>query len=103
MPKTNANEAAVVEGVNIYPVETLLSALEFINGEIWANIWYQDVIVRIDPQTGKVNSMLDLSGLYAGRRSRDEVLNGIAWDEEGQRLFVTGKLWPNLYEIQVRE
>jgi len=50
-----------------------------------------------------VNSMVDLSGLYAGRRSRDEVLNGIAWDEEGQRLFVTGKLWPNLYEIQVRE
>ncbi|MDG2176097.1 MAG: glutaminyl-peptide cyclotransferase [Gammaproteobacteria bacterium] len=80
-----------------------LNELEFINGEIWANIWYQDVIVRIDPQTGKVNSMLDLSGLYAGRRSRDEVLNGIAWDEEGQRVFVTGKLWPNLYEIQVRE
>jgi len=84
------------------PVQNLIE-LEFINGEIWANIWYEDVIVRINPETGMVNSMVDLSGLYAGRRSRDEVLNGIAWDEEGQRLFVTGKLWPNLYEIQVRE
>jgi glutamine cyclotransferase len=70
---------------------------------VWANIWYQDFIVRIDPDTGVVNSIVDLSGLYAGQRSRDEVLNGIAWDEVGQRLFVTGKLWPNIFEIKIKE
>jgi glutamine cyclotransferase len=80
-----------------------LNELEYINGEVWANIWYQDFIVRIDPETGVVNSIVDLSGLYAERRSRDEVLNGIAWDEADQRLFVTGKLWPSIFEIKIKE
>ena len=80
-----------------------LNELEYINGEVWANIWHQDFIVRIDPDTGVVNSIVDLSGLYAGQRCRDEVLNGIAWDEVGQRLFVTGKLWPNIFEIKIKE
>lgn len=80
-----------------------LNELEYINGEIWANIWYQDIIVRINPETGNVNSILDLSKLYTDRNSRDEVLNGIAWDENNQRLIVTGKLWPNLFEIKVLE
>jgi len=80
-----------------------LNELEYINGEVWANVWYQDIIVRIDPVTGNVNSVINLSGLYPQRRNRDDVLNGIAWDEAGQRLFVTGKLWPELFEIKVLE
>ncbi len=88
--------------LNDRPV-SYLNELEYINGEIWANVWYQDVILRIDPQTGQVNSIVDLSGLNPGRRNADEVLNGIAWDADNERLFVTGKLWPTLYEITVKE
>lgn len=82
---------------------TYLNELEYINGEVWANVWYQDIIVRIDPVTGNVNSVINLAGLHPARGSRDEVLNGIAWDADNQRLFVTGKLWPMLYEISVQE
>lgn len=78
-----------------------LNELEYINGEVWANIWYQNYLVRIDPESGKVNSRVDLSNLNPERRNSDAVLNGIAWDAEQQRLFVTGKLWPSLYEIEV--
>ena len=99
-PETLQQESRVQVTLNGNPVQSL-NELEFINGEVWANVWYQDVIVRIDPQTGNVNSIVDLSGLYPQRKSRDEVLNGIAWDEEGQRLFVTGKLWSSLFEITV--
>lgn len=80
-----------------------LNELEYIDGEVWANVWYQDILVRIDPQTGAVNSVVNLAGLHPQRRSRDDVLNGIAWDAEGRRLFVTGKLWPALYEIRIPE
>ena len=80
-----------------------LNELEYINGEIWSNIWYQDYIVRINPDTGEVNSRVDLTGLYTARSNIDAVLNGIAWDADNERLFVTGKLWPSLYEIEVLE
>lgn len=82
---------------------TNLNELEYINGEIFANIWYKDVIARIDPETGNVNSWIDLTNLYPLRKRRDRecVLNGIAWDAENKRLFVTGKYWPKLYEIEV--
>lgn len=79
-----------------------LNELEYIDGEVWANVWYTDHIVRIDPVSGAVTGKLDLSGLYQGREA-DAVLNGIAWDAEQRRLFVTGKLWPTLYEIRVVE
>jgi len=79
-----------------------LNELEFINGEVWANVWYTDFIVRIDPLSGVINSMLDLSNLNE-QQGRDDVLNGIAWDASTERLFVTGKLWSQLYEIKVRE
>lgn len=79
-----------------------LNELEYINGEVWANVWYTNFIVRIDPATGKVGSKLDLSGLHQSRQA-DDVLNGIAWDAAGQRLFVTGKLWPALYQVRVLE
>lgn len=77
-----------------------LNELEYINGEVWANVWYTDFIVRIDPATGNVTGKLDLSSLRQ-QRATDDVLNGIAWDAEAERLFVTGKLWSSLYEIEV--
>jgi len=80
-----------------------LNELEYVEGEIYANIWYDDRIVRISPETGRVIGWLDLSGLYpkSKRSHRDAVLNGIAYDSERRRLFVTGKDWPRLYEIQL--
>ena len=80
-----------------------LNELEYINGEIYANIWQTDMIARIAPQTGQVLGWIDLTGLLAARRSPApvDVLNGIAYDAAGDRLFVTGKLWPKLFEIQL--
>jgi glutaminyl-peptide cyclotransferase len=80
-----------------------LNELEFVHGEIYANIWHSDRIARIAPATGKVLGWIDLSGLLpASERSSDEaVLNGIAYDAAHDRLFVTGKLWPKLFEIKV--
>ena len=82
---------------------TRLNELEYIQGEIFANIWQTDTIVRIDPETGAVNGWIDLSGLLpeAERTPETNVLNGIAYDPETDRLFVTGKLWPKLYEIRL--
>ncbi len=79
-----------------------LNELEYVNGEIFANVWYQDRIARIDPESGQVNSWLDVSALRprAVRRNREAVLNGIAWDADQQRLYVTGKHWPALFEIR---
>ncbi len=79
-----------------------LNELEFIDGEIWANIWYRDEIARISPDTGNVLGWIDLSLLYPrSERRPEEVLNGIAYDATEDRLFVTGKNWPNLFEIRV--
>jgi len=83
-----------------------LNELEYINGEIWANIWQTDLIARIDPLSGKVNSYVDMSPLYPESKRREinaDVLNGIAWDAQGGRIFVTGKRWPKLYEIRIME
>lgn len=82
-----------------------LNELEYINGEIWANIWFSDMIARIDPQSGAVTRFVDLSGLrmQAGVRGYGDVLNGIAWDAKGKRLFVTGKNWPKLFEIKLTD
>jgi glutamine cyclotransferase len=82
---------------------TQLNELEYIKGEIYANIWLTDRIARIDPQSGKVNSWVNLSGLLSPEDlSRPvDVLNGIAYDEASDRLFVTGKNWPKLFEIKV--
>ena len=75
---------------------TLLNELEFIDGEVYANVWQTERIARIDPQTGRVTAWIDLTGL---RPPQTDVLNGIAYDAGQDRLFVTGKLWPYLYEI----
>lgn len=80
-----------------------LNELEYINGEIFANIWQTDKIARISPRTGKVVGWIDLAGILSPmyRRTPDAVLNGIAYDSQGKRLFVTGKLWPSIFEIQL--
>ena len=80
-----------------------INELEFVRGELWANVWKKDYLVRIDPEDGNVLGWIDLSGLadFPPVNDPDAVLNGIAWDAEGERLFVTGKLWPRLYEIEV--
>lgn len=82
---------------------TRLNELEFIDGEIWANIWYEDRLVRIAPTDGLVLGYVDLTGLWPSgeRPGREAVLNGIAFDAVGRRLFVTGKYWPRLYQIEV--
>lgn len=78
-----------------------LNELQYIHGQIFANILYQDRIARISPETGEVTGWIDLRTLWPGRRDRESVLNGIAYDERNDRLFVTGKNWPRLYEIQL--
>ena len=80
-----------------------LNELEFIKGEIWANVFMEDLIVRISPKTGKVKGWVDLSSLrsYLPRNAQVDVLNGIAYDAKKDRIFVTGKLWPKVFEIQL--
>lgn len=80
-----------------------LNELEYIRGEVYANVWHTDRIARISPQTGRVIGWIDLSGLMATgyRLDPEAVLNGIAYDAASNRLFVTGKLWPRLFEIEV--
>jgi glutamine cyclotransferase len=81
-----------------------LNELEFIKNEIWANIWHKDMIVRVDPKDGKILAWVDLSGLRPQETYRDNeaVLNGIAYDEQNDRLFVTGKRWPKIFEIKLK-
>jgi glutaminyl-peptide cyclotransferase len=84
-----------------HPV-TNLNELEWVKGEIFANVWLTNRIARIDPRTGKVTGWIDLSGLLDAAPSghdQPDVLNGIAYDAKKDRLFVTGKFWPRLYEI----
>ena len=73
------------------------------DGEIWANIWQSDLIVRIDPETGTVTGLIDLGEVIpdAVAGSLDAVPNGIAWNAETGQIYVTGKLWPALYEIRL--
>lgn len=80
-----------------------LNELEYIHGEIYANVWQTDRIARISPTTGKVIAWIDLSGLLTAdeRTDGNAVLNGIAYDQKNDRLFVTGKLWPKLFEIKL--
>jgi glutaminyl-peptide cyclotransferase len=80
-----------------------LNELEYIRGEIYANVWHTDRIARISPETGRVIRWIDLRGLMSGgfKLDSEAVLNGIAHDAMSNRLFVTGKLWPRLFEIEV--
>ena len=82
-----------------------INELEYVQGEIYANIWHADRIARINPQTGAVVGWINLTGLLSRGEVQDEeaVLNGIAYDEASGRLFVTGKLWPKLFEIRLTQ
>lgn len=84
------------------PVQDL-NELEFVNGEVYANVWHTNRIARISPATGEVLGWIDLTGIIAQRLlpHSEAVLNGIAYDSANDRLFVTGKLWPRLFEIRV--
>ncbi len=98
-PDTQAEVKRVSVTEDGAPLERL-NELEFIDGEVWANVWYTDYIVRINPESGAVTGKLELGGLHPQRGTGD-VLNGIAWDTATERLFVTGKLWSALYEIEI--
>jgi glutaminyl-peptide cyclotransferase len=82
---------------------TQLNELEYVRGQIYANVWHSDRIARISPETGKVLGWIDLAGILpeSERTDPEAVLNGIAYDAAHDRLFVTGKLWPKLFEIKV--
>jgi glutamine cyclotransferase len=98
----------VVSKIEVYDNEKKvdqLNELEYIKGEIWANIWMTDLIARIDPASGKVLAYINLKDLLpkADRDSETDVLNGIAYDSSAGRIFVTGKKWPKLFEIKITE
>ena len=103
----NPNTFEVQRTINVHdnsqPIDHL-NELEYIKGEIYANIWLTDRIAKIDPQSGRVTAWLNLTGLLLPEDHVPEggVLNGIAYDEAHDRLFVTGKLWPKLFEIKLK-
>ncbi len=102
-PETFAEIRRVEVLDGIEPVNQL-NELEWVNGEVWANVWNTDTIVRIDPATGAVVGWIDLTGLLQPEDQGSEnvdVLNGIAIDDATGRIFVTGKFWPALYEIEL--
>jgi glutamine cyclotransferase len=79
-----------------------LNELEYVRGDLYANVWPTDRIAVIDPRTGRVRGWIDLKGLLGGRDARGaDVLNGVAYDAGGDRLFVTGKFWPKIFEIRL--
>lgn len=81
-----------------------LNELEYVEGEIFANVWHQDRIARISPRTGEVTGWIDLERVIkaVGRLGSEAVANGIAYDAEGRRLFLTGKNWPKLFEVRLK-
>lgn len=101
-PETLAETGRITVRDNSGPLNRL-NELEYIDGEIWANIWLTDLIARINPETGFVNSYIDLTGLLdtSTLTQPADVLNGIAYDAAAGRILVTGKYWPALFEIQV--
>ena len=101
-PQTMVADRIVAVQAEGQPVRNL-NELEYIDGEVWANVWMTEQIVRIDPSSGAVTGVIDLSGLRQQTTvgGSEAVLNGIAWDAEQRRLFVTGKLWANLFEIEL--
>jgi glutamine cyclotransferase len=77
-----------------------INEIEFVDGEIYANVWQTDYILRISPATGQLLGIIDMRGLLDSPQGAD-VLNGIAYDAVGKRLFVTGKLWPKIYQVEI--
>jgi glutaminyl-peptide cyclotransferase len=102
-PEKLTEERRITVTFNGRPVERL-NELEYVKGEIWANIWYDNHIARIDPRTGAVIDWLDIAPLVkaSGAKDSEAVPNGIAYDAKGDRLFITGKNWAKLFEIKVK-
>ena len=96
-------ETHQIQVIDEYGPVTQLNELEFVEGEIFANVWLTDTIVRIDPNSGQVTGLIDLTGLLSqeDRDGSEGVLNGIAYDSTTGRLFVTGKRWPTLFELEL--
>lgn len=102
-PATLQETSRIDVTMNGKPVDQL-NELEYIKGEIWANVFQTDRIARIDPATGEVKGVIYLGGLLKpDERRNTDVLNGIAYDKAGDRIFVTGKYWPKLFEIRVKD
>lgn len=103
-PVTFAVQKTITVSDHGTPVSQL-NELEWVKGEIWANIWQSEQIARIDPATGNVTGWIDLAGILPSidRTGSEDVMNGIAYDAVRDRLFVTGKLWPKLYEIKLKQ
>lgn len=102
-PATFTVRRTIAVNENGSPVR-YLNELEWVKGELWANVWTTDRIARIDPQTGAVIGWINLTGLLPAslRHGAEDVLNGIAYDAAGDRIFVTGKRWARLFEITLR-
>lgn len=101
-PKTLKQVGSIRVTAEGRPVERI-NELEYVDGQILANIWETDRIARIDPASGRVTAWIDISGLpHPSGGARDAVANGIAWDAKKKRLFLTGKYWPALYEVKLR-
>jgi Glutamine cyclotransferase len=98
--KTMQTSRTLLVSLDGAPLERL-NELEFIRGEIYANIWYKDLIARINPESGEVIGVIDCGILREGQDAPlpKDVLNGIAYDAQGDRLFITGKNWPWIYEV----
>jgi glutamine cyclotransferase len=100
-PATFAERRRIHVTADGAPVRNL-NELELVKGEIYANIWMTDYVARIAPDTGRVLGYINLAGLLTpAERARTDVLNGIAYDRAHDRLFVTGKLWPRVFEIKI--
>ncbi|HMR18557.1 MAG TPA: glutaminyl-peptide cyclotransferase [Sphingobacterium sp.] len=103
----DADSGKELDFVNVYDhngTVDQLNELEYIEGKVYANVYQKDIIVIIDPKTGAVEGQVNLVGLYSEERQQyDNELNGIAYDPDGKRLFVTGKLWSKLFEIRLVE
>lgn len=103
-PEKLTEERRITVRWNGRPIERL-NELEYVKGEIWANIWYDTHIVRIDPRTGAVIDWIDIAPLMkiSGAKDEEAVANGIAYDAKADRVFVTGKNWAKLFEIRVEK
>jgi glutamine cyclotransferase len=100
----NTETFEIVGQVNVYDTNpvTKLNELEYIKGEVYANIWQEEKIAIINPQTGQVKAWIDLTNLRSiGNQGSGDVLNGIAYDAENDRFFITGKKWSKLFEIEL--
>lgn len=101
-PATLAERRRVTVTLNGRPVDDV-NELEVVDGAVLANVWHTPYLIRIDPRDGRVTGVADLRAVVAEVAATDPeaVANGVAWDARGRRLFVTGKLWPTLYEVRI--